>query len=139
MWMLSGPPPRSVSPIALACAPDEWHEGSLLVLGALLRRRRWPVAYLGQSLPLQDLAKFVRDLRSPLVVLVAMTENTAAELVNWPEYLPEAVEAGKPVVGFGGRAFVNWPEWRERVPGVYLGDTYQEGLMKMERLLPKGL
>jgi DNA-binding transcriptional MerR regulator len=139
MWMVGGPPPRSIRPIALACAPDEWHEGSLLVLGALLRRRRWPVAYLGQALPLEDLATFVRDIRPSLVVLVAMMEETVNGLMDWPEYLPEAAQSGKPAIAFGGRAFVEQPEWINRLPGTYLGDTYSEGLANIERLLTQAL
>ncbi len=137
MWMLSGPPPKPVKPIVLACAPDEWHEGSLLVLGALLRRRRWPVAYLGQAVPLPDLANFIRDLKPFFVILVSMTENSAATLVDWPQYLPEVVQDGKPVIGYGGRIFTLQPEWRLRMSGIYLGDSLRDGLNTIERLLPK--
>jgi DNA-binding transcriptional MerR regulator len=138
MWMVSGPPPKTSSPILLACAPNEWHEGSLLVLGALLRRRRWPVAYLGQAVPLQDLAGFVSDLNPPIVILVAMTETTATELSDWSNWLPQAAQTGKPVVGYGGRIFVIQPEWRLRVAGTYLGDTFLEGVANIERLLLQG-
>jgi hypothetical protein len=43
------------------------------------------------------------------------------------------------LIGFGGRIFIEQPEWRARVPGTYLGDTYQEGLANIENLLPKGI
>ncbi len=135
MWMVSGPPPKAINPIALACAPDEWHEGSLLILGALLRRRRWPVAYLGQALPFQDLAGFIHEIDPGMVVLVAMTENSAAELAHWPEWLPKAAKTGNPTIGFGGRIFTIQPEWRSRVHGAYLGDTFSEGLATIEHLL----
>lgn len=135
MWMMSGPPPRSAKPIVLACAPNEWHEGGLLALGALLRRSRWPVAYLGQSLPLQDLASFVRDLKPNLAIVVAMTEVSASELVDWPQYLPEVAQTGKPIIGYGGRVFNLLPEWRLRMQGVYLGDTLRDGMQTIERLL----
>ena len=135
MWMISGPPPRATKPIVLACGPNEWHEGGLLVLGALLRRSRWPVAYLGQSLPLQDLASFVRDLRPNLAIVVAMTDVSASELVEWPQYLPEVAQTGKPVIGYGGRVFNLQPEWRLRMQGVYLGDSFRDGMQTIERLL----
>jgi DNA-binding transcriptional MerR regulator len=135
MWMISGPPPRTLNPIVLACAPNEWHEGSLLILGALLRRRRWPVAYLGQAVPLPDLAGFVRDLNPSMVVLIAMTENSAAELSEWPHWLPEVAQSGKPQVGYGGRVFMQQPEWRLRMAGAYLGDSFREGLNNIERIL----
>jgi DNA-binding transcriptional MerR regulator len=135
MWMLSGPPPRQVSPVVLACAPNEWHEGSLLVLGAILRRRRWPVAYLGQALPLPDLATFVREIRPSTVVLVAMLQETAAALVEWPQFLPEAAASGWPPVGYGGRIFSISPEWRTRMIGAYLGDDFRQGIDNIERLI----
>lgn len=135
MWMLSGPPPRPVNPIVLACAPNEWHEGSLLVLGAVLRRRGWPVAYLGQAVPLPDLAGFVKKLHPSLVVLVAMRDATAAELVQWPQYMPGTAKSGQPVVGYGGRVFSLQPEWRTRMTGTYLGESFHEGLQTIERLL----
>ena len=135
MWMMSGPPPRAKNPIVMACGPNEWHEGSLLILGALLRRRGWPVAYLGQAVPLQELAGFVRELTPPMVILVAMTEGVAAEILNWPQYLPEAAQSGRPVIGYGGRVFALQPEWRLRMTGYYLGSDFREGLASIELLL----
>jgi MerR family transcriptional regulator, light-induced transcriptional regulator len=135
MWMASGPPPLPMQPLILACAPGEWHEGGLLMLGALLRRRRWPVAYLGQAVPLPDLADLARDVLPPLIVLVATAEQAAAALVDWPLYLPEAAQSGRPVICFAGRYFVEHSEWRLRVPGQYLGDTIRDGMDTIERLL----
>jgi DNA-binding transcriptional MerR regulator/methanogenic corrinoid protein MtbC1 len=137
MWMLSGPPARRVRPIVMACAPDEWHEGSLLMIGALLRRQGWPVAYLGQAVPLPDLAAFIRDIRPPLVVLVAMTEKSASALLEWPQWLPEAAQEGRPVMSYGGRIFTLQPEWRLKMGGIYLGDSLRDGLRTIERLLPQ--
>ena len=135
MWMLSGPPPRLVPPLVLACAPDEWHEGSLLILGTILRRRGWPIAYLGQSVPLPDLASLVHEINPMMVILVAMTEQTASHLSDWPRWFSNKATSGKPIIGFGGRIFTIDPTWRTRVPGVYLGDTFEDGLMKIEQLL----
>ena len=134
MWMLSGPPAHKVPPIVLACAPGEWHEGSLLIMGALLRRRRWPIAYLGQSVPLPDLATFIRDIKPSIVVVVAMTESSATEMAQWPEWMPEVVEKGKPVMSYGGRIFVEQPVWRAKMPGIYLGSNFEDGLNAIERL-----
>jgi methanogenic corrinoid protein MtbC1 len=136
--MLNGPPPQARSPVILACAPGEWHEGSLLILGALLRRRRIAVAYLGQSVPLADLGAFIHDIHPRMVVLVAMLEETAAHLIEWPQWLPETASSGRPIVGYGGRVFIHHPEWRLRTPGLYLGDTLEEGLVKIEEMLGSG-
>lgn len=135
MWMMTGPLPfAGVPPTILACAPGEWHEGSLLILGVLLRRRRWPVAYLGQNVPLSDLGTLARQIKAPAVVFVAMTEASAVELVEWPQHLPE-VQNGRPLVGFGGRIFNEHPEWRKRVPGVFLGETLREGIHLLDSRL----
>lgn len=135
MWMMTGPPAYRVRPVVLACAPGEWHEGSLLILGVLLRRRRWPMVYLGQSTPLPDLAEFVRETRPQVVVVVAMTEESAGALTEWPRWLPEAAEMKRPIIAYGGRAFTEQPEWRERVPGIFLGSSLREGIEKLDSLL----
>ncbi len=133
MWMVSGPPPRSSNPVILACAPGEWHEGSLLMLGVLLRRQGWPVAYLGQNVPFQDLAEFINTIYPPTVVLVAMCDEPARELARWPQWIKQV--GGSPVIAFGGRAFVVQPELQGMVSGIYLGATIQAGLKNLLSLL----
>mgnify|MGYP006286869449 CR=1 FL=1 len=134
-WLRSGPPPFEVQPTVLACAPGEYHEGSLMILGALLRRRRWPITYLGQSIPLPDLADFVQETDPLAVAMVAMTEEPAEALLNWPEYLPDASASGRPLFCFGGRIFNQRPEWRARIKGLFLGATLTEGVQTLERAL----
>ena len=135
MWMISGPPPQNSKPIVLACAPEEWHEGSLLILGAILRRRRWLVSYLGQAVPLPDLASYIQDIKPSLVVAVAMTEHSSSLLIDWPNWMPEAAQKNNPIFGYGGRIFVEQPEWRLKMRGVFLGNTFEEGIRTIERLL----
>jgi MerR family transcriptional regulator, light-induced transcriptional regulator len=132
-WMGTGPLPKPVPPVILACAPGEWHEGSLLMLGVLLRRRGWPVTYLGQNTPFHDLSDLIESDRPQMVVLVAMLEATARGLADWPKQV--ARQNGKPVVAYGGRAFVIHPELKHAVSGEYLGDTIQEGLERLGSLL----
>ena len=133
MWLVSGPSPRPVDPIVLACAPGEWHEGGLLMLGVLLRRRGWPVAYLGQNVPLPDLALFLGQIQASAVVLVGMLEETAGGLADWPKWIKP--DAGLPLVTFAGRAFVIRPELKDLVPGIYLGNRVQEGFTRLEELM----
>jgi DNA-binding transcriptional MerR regulator len=133
MWMVSGPRPHVTGPVMLACAPGEWHDGSLLMLGVILRRQGWPVAYLGQNLPLPDLADFIHQLRPSAVVMVAMRAEPAQALADWPKWITQ--EDGRPMITFGGRAFVVQPELQRLVQGAYLGDTLQEGMDKLMGLL----
>ena len=135
MWAMTVPPPYAVPPTVVACAPGELHEGGALILSTLLRRRRWPVAYLGQSVPLDDLAAFIVDVQPLAVVLSATRVETVRSLVDWPQALSGAVQENRPLVGFGGRVFVEHPAWHARVPGLYLGDELQDSLETLERLL----
>jgi MerR family transcriptional regulator, light-induced transcriptional regulator len=134
-WMLSGPPARSGPPIVMACAPGEWHEMGLLIMATLLRRRRWPIAYLGQSMPLRDLSRFVQEIRPKLMVLTAMSPESANSLKEWPKWLPDAAQTGRPMVTYAGRVYVEDPDLRLQMPGLYLGDTFQEGLATIETLI----
>lgn len=140
MWMSTGPVPfPGVAPVILACAPGEWHEGSLLMLGVLLRRRRWPVAYLGQNMPLEDLGNLARKMNPPAIIFVAMTEATAQALSNWPQYLPQSKQQGGIFVGFGGLIFNEMPEWREKTPGNFLGESLRDGVDLLDRVLHSAL
>lgn len=135
LWLATGPQPRQVPPVVLACAPDEWHEGSLLMTGVLLRRQAWPVSYLGQAVPLPDLANYVHQVKPSVVVLLSIMEKSVVHLPDWPHYLPEAYKTGRPPVCFGGNVFTHQPEWRDRVPGIFLGETIQEGLVNLDQIL----
>lgn len=133
MWMVTGPRPRSTRPVVLACAPGEWHDGSLLMLGVLLRRQGMPVAYLGQNVPFEDLAQFVDQQQPGAVVMAAMLSETAQGLHDWGKWMN--VDRQKVLYTFGGRAFVVQPEMKDSVPAVYLGDTIQEGFNKLLELI----
>jgi DNA-binding transcriptional MerR regulator len=134
VWLRAAPLAHPVRPVVLACAPGELHEGGLLMLAVLLRRLRWPVLYLGQSTTLPDLAAFVEELKPSIVVLVAMTEQTAQALVEWPRWLPDE-DHGGPLVAYAGYFFAQAPEKTASVPGIYLGDTLTGGLEKLDNLL----
>jgi MerR family transcriptional regulator, light-induced transcriptional regulator len=135
MKLVTGPTPQPVKPVVMACVPREWHDGSLLMLALLLRRRGWPVLYLGQAVPLPDLAAFVLQAGSSVVVLSAMTEEPACSLIEWPTYLPEAASTGYPTVGYGGAIYTRQPPSGEKTPGLFLGTTLEEGLATIEALL----
>jgi hypothetical protein len=103
------------------------------MLGVLLRRQGWPVAYLGQNVPFHDLAKFIDDLQPPAVVLVAMCEESAQALAEWPRWIKQV--RGNPIIAFGGRAFIVRPELQEMIPGIYLGSAIQDGLKNLFSLI----
>lgn len=134
-WMQSNPPPHPTHPVALACAPEEMHEGSLLMLGVLLRQLRWPVLYLGQSLPLTDLDALVQRAQPALIIFVAMSEASARTLAEWPRWLHKGGELQEPLIGYGGRAFNEHPALVAIVPGALLGATLYEGCQRIDRVM----
>lgn len=134
-WIQASPPPYHVNPVVLACAPEELHEGSLLMLGVLLRWLRWPVLYLGQSLPLSDLAALAERAKPALIVFVAMSEAAALALTDWPLWLARRAETQPPIIGYGGRAFTENPALADHVPGALLGSTLCEGYQRIHRLM----
>lgn len=135
LWLVTGPPTHPVRPIVLACAPGEWHEISLLMLGVLLRRRRWPVTYLGQAVPLPDLVRFTREIRPSVVVLVAMTEQSGRELLELPRWMPEIAQMSRPAIAYGGRIYNVMPELKQNMVGTFLGATLPGGVDIVERLM----
>ncbi|MGB9639304.1 MAG: MerR family transcriptional regulator [Anaerolineales bacterium] len=134
-WMLSGPPPLVKKPVVLACAPNELHEGGLLILGSLLRRCRIPIAYLGQSVPLFDLKNFILDTLPNAVVVVAMTKETALEFANWPKVMPEILNSATIKMFYGGLAYINHPDLIAMTAGQYLGDNIMDSVDYIEKLI----
>ena len=98
------------------------------------RQEEQPTTAIEPPRDLSSLAS-VRSLAPPLAVLSATCEETASSLADWPLWLPEAAQAGKPIVGFAGRIFSEHPVWRMRVPGSFLGATMRHALDAVERLL----
>ncbi len=56
----------------LACAPGEFHDLALMVVGIVLNRIGWRIDYLGCNTPVEELARAV-DARQPGLVVVAAT------------------------------------------------------------------
>lgn len=134
-WMRASPPPFRAQPVVLACAPEEAHEGGILILAVLLRRARWPVVYLGQSLPLAELPALVERADPAALVFAAMSEPAALALAEWPLWLPQREGVLTPIVGYGGRAFTVNPDLADSVPGVLWGSTLGEGGERIHRVM----
>jgi MerR family transcriptional regulator, light-induced transcriptional regulator len=135
MWMQVGLPLYNVNPVALSCAPDELHEGGLLILGVLLHRLHWPVIYLGQSFPLAELPSLIQSASPSIIVFAAMSQEAAMALADWPKWIPQTSEAPHPIIGYGGRAFIENPQLAQIIPGTLIGRTFQDGIATLHRLL----
>ena len=129
------PSRRNMPNILVGCGPEEQHEIGSLMLSVMLRSSGFRVEYLGPDIPLDDLAEYARYEHPDMVVLTASMESTAEELIKINGKLARLHPA--PELGFGGQAFVEKPELRRRIPGIYLGDTLEQGASAVQSLFSK--
>jgi len=127
------PPRRNAAFILVGCAPTEQHEISSLMLAVVLRSKGYRVEYLGPDLPLDDLVDYARYSRPDLIILSAMLESSALELIRFQEKLKRI--QNPPLFGYGGQAFVQKSTLVSRVAGIYLGQTLAEGVEQVDALV----
>ncbi len=134
LWLHTAPPPYEIEPVILACAPGELHEGGLLMLAVLLRRLRWPILYLGQNTPLEGLSRFIDEFQTPIIIFSATSKKAALNLQNWQQILSKNHHSHL-IVGYGGPAFNNHPELIQQIKGIFLGESLQDALQQLNRIL----
>jgi methanogenic corrinoid protein MtbC1 len=109
----------------VGCAPGELHEMGAMLLAIFLRRAGYQVRYLGQDLPIDDLLHEVQIQQPAIVLFSATSVNAATHLRHLCDALTK-LDAPRPVMCYGGRAFNLHPELRDNIAGVYLGATAAE-------------
>jgi DNA-binding transcriptional MerR regulator len=115
------------------CAPDEWHEGGLLMLSLFLVRQGIRLRYLGPNLSADGLAETLIRHRPDLLVVSATSDETAdrvEELATVIASLPEP----RPTLAFGGHGFDDAAR-RDGLVGAYLGPDASTAVSVVERLL----
>jgi MerR family transcriptional regulator, light-induced transcriptional regulator len=133
--LINALPPREEGPlIVLGCAPNDWHELGLLLFYLSLRRRGLNVLYLGQNVPVVQFADEMRRLRPALVVMTAATEETVSGLIELAHSV-HTLDHPQPVFGFGGGIFNHHPEFRDAVPGIFLGERIHDAVELIMALL----
>jgi MerR family transcriptional regulator, light-induced transcriptional regulator len=116
--LAAAPPPTRSERILAACPPLEEHEFGLLLSAFLLRRRGWPVVYLGANVPLHRLGAAVRTTRPKMALALAQTLQAASSLREMGELLKnEGVE-----MVYGGGIFQSFPALTEYISGRYIGN-----------------
>jgi hypothetical protein len=99
----------------------------------MLRRRGWPVLYLGADVPVEPLGPAPRWGSGPpdVAVVAAHQLHTAARLVD----AVHALARDGVAVAYAGRVFVGQLALRARVPAHYLGDALPAALDEAERTM----
>lgn len=126
----STPLPTRPETVLVGCPTGEWHTFSPLLMVLLLRRRGLRVFYLGADLPARHLTDAVRQINPDLVILVAQTLTSAANLLPTARILREE---NRPMA-YGGWIFTREPRLLERIPAHYLGDDLEAAVLQADRL-----
>lgn len=132
--LLQAYPNRRGAPLILmACAPEETHEIGCLMMAVLLRHDGYRVEYLGPDLPLDDIVDYARQEHPAMICMSATMEENALRLDSMSTKLAKIKP--KPIFGYGGQAFIRKPALREKIGGIYMGDTIVDGRQVVEKLL----
>ena len=116
--LLAGtPPPTRPERIITACAPEDDHTFSPLLLTLLLRRQGFDVVYLGSRVPTERLAATINKTKPDLVIFSAQLLYSAASLLE----VAEIVAKQGTQLAFGGLIFNLIPAICNRIPGHFLG------------------
>jgi MerR family transcriptional regulator, light-induced transcriptional regulator len=129
--LAAAPPPVRIERILAACPSGEEHEFGLLLSAFLLRRRGWPVVYLGANVPLNRLEAALSSTSPRLVLALAQTLPTAASLQQMGRLLQQA---GVQLV-YGGGIFARSPVLQEYIPGHFLGTSISAVPSSVEKVL----
>lgn len=127
----AAPSPTRSGNILIACPPEEEHTFSPILLALLLRRRGWRVLYLGANVPVGDLEATIARARPTLVILIAQQLHTAATLLE----MSQALTLQNLPLAYAGRIFVHEPSLRSRIPGHFLGDSFEHAVELIDQLM----
>ena len=127
----AAPLPIRAQTLVIGCPPGELHTFSALLLNLLLLHKGLRVVYLGAALPLAQLGESITAINPNLVILTAQQLVTAAGLVS----LTKDLQLRGFPVAFGGWVFNQYPDLRSRIPGIFLGETLEDAVAKVEGLI----
>jgi DNA-binding transcriptional MerR regulator len=128
------PQPSRPQRVIVGCAPGDWHEMAVLMLSLFLRRLGYQVVYLGQAVGKAHLRETLEQIRPEGVVLSASVFETVRVLPDINRLVQEA-GGGRTWFAFGGALFAHAHGLKERVGGIYAGDTLQEATNHVAGLL----
>ena len=132
----AAPAPQFKQSVVTIGFAEEQNEIDLLILGFLLRRQGWPVAYLGSDLDPNLLVSSLSNLDAGLVLLYVDDPANAARLTSLAT-LHGAT--GKHIaLIICGNALDRMPELRGQIAADYLGADIRSILREIPRRLANG-
>jgi len=119
----------------LTCAPGDQHEIGLLLLALSLRRRGYAVIYLGPNMTTTEFEEVVEVVKPQLICFSAATVQSAEALGWFSRNLQTRINGAS--LTFGGVAFTQRPDLISKISGLYLGDTIENAVEKIQELAIK--
>src|SRR5262249_19431459 len=117
--LLDALPVNPSAPLALlACAPGEFHDLGPLVVAIFWRRAGLRVIYLGPDVAEDALMLLAREHWQALFCLSAATDIGARQIARIAAAIARS-EPPRPMMGYGGSAFVRSPELQRHVKESY--------------------
>ena len=127
----TAPAPTRRQRLLIACPPSENHTFSTLLLTLMLRYRGWSVVYLGANVPIIRLEATIEQVQPHLIILTAQQLHAAAMLYNVANFL----QTQRVAVAYGGLIFNHLESIRQRIPGYFLGETFEQAVESIEPIL----
>jgi methanogenic corrinoid protein MtbC1 len=127
----AAPAPTRPERIVVSAAPGERHTFGAYLLTYLLLRRGWDVVHLGADVPVQNFDATIRNLQPDLIIVSAQLLHTAAAIID----IARSVQDQETLLAFGGGAFNIYPQIREHIPGLFLGESLEDALETTATLL----
>src|SRR6476661_7865455 len=93
-----------------ACASDERHQIGLRMLCDLLELEGWETAYLGASVPIEDLVDLARKQNPDAIAISATIAPHVPRVRDAIAAIRAARLDPEPVIAVGGRAFLSDPD-----------------------------
>ncbi|MDM8531492.1 GntR family transcriptional regulator [Anaerolineales bacterium HSG25] len=129
--------------ILLVCAPLDLHEMGSLALAFCLRQRGFAITCLGNHTVADEFYPIIEVVQPKLVCFSAYTNHSAEALITLsqvyhtqhPVQTTNGYQLEKPLLTFGGTIFYQKPRLIQRVSGLYLGNTIEEAIVKIEHLI----
>ncbi|MBC8334349.1 MAG: MerR family transcriptional regulator [Anaerolineales bacterium] len=129
----ASPPPSRTETILIGCPPKEEHTIPALLITLFLRRRGFNVVYLGANVPDIQFKETVESIQPQLVILSAQLLITAATLSETVQLFANR----KVPIAYSGNIFQNTPALKERINAHYLGDTFEDALKMINKILKR--
>lgn len=125
------PAPTRSGRVVVACAPEDDHTFSPLLLSLILRRQGWDVVYLGAKVPANRLESTIVKTKPDLVVFSAQLLHTAANLLE----VAHLLKMQGVTMAYGGLIFNLIPEIRPHIPAHFLGERLEKAPQVVDSLI----